>query len=303
MKGLVIKSTGSWYRVEAASQVFDCRLRGKFRLKDTLITNPIAVGDQVEIEEESSGRHVITKIHDRSNYVIRISPKKKNHYHLIAANVDLAVLISSLKSPRTSIGFIDRFFVTLETFRIPGALIINKSDLYNEEELNLLEHTKALYDQLGYPTVITSITEHGSQDVDYLFQGKTTLLTGHSGTGKSTLINAIIPGIEQEVSEISNFANKGIHTTTFAEMFSINKDSKIIDTPGIKELGLAEIEKNELSHYFPEMRTYLGKCKYYNCLHENEPGCLVIQALHEGEISLSRYQSYLSMLENYDNRR
>ena len=305
MRGLVTKSTGSWYRVllDQGTEV-DARIRGKFKLENKKITNPIAVGDYVGLEE-NSGEYVIVEIEERENYIIRQSPRKKHHDHLIAANVDQAVLIATLKMPRTSLGFIDRFLVTLEAFRIPGIILFNKTDLLTDEEKDEVGYLCFLYEKhVGYKCLQTSFTENGlTDDVQYLFQGKKTLLSGHSGAGKSTLINLLFPDKEQKVSEVSSFANKGVHTTTFAEMFLIDEDSAVIDTPGIKELGLSEIDPEELAHYFPEMRDLLGQCKFHNCIHTNEPGCAVKAAVEEGIISEERYYSYLSMLESDDNRR
>ncbi len=301
MKGQVTRSTGSWYtiRLEDGSRV-DARLRGKFKLQDKKITNPIAVGDWVKMEYVENDPLII-EIIDRENYVIRVSPKKRGHSHLLAANIDQAILIASFKHPRTSTGFIDRFFVSLEAFRIPGKLIINKSDLLDQREMEEAKGLVEMYSSLGYESVLTSFEQSGFSP-DW-FEGRLTLLSGHSGTGKSTLINSLIPGAKQDTGEISTFANKGVHVTTFAEMFDLNSTSFIIDTPGIKELGLAEIEKSELSHYFPEMRDLLGTCKFNNCLHVDEPGCAVMSAFEEGKIYLERYKSYLSMLEDEDNRR
>lgn len=305
MRGLVTKSTGSWYRVllDQGAEV-DARIRGKFKLENKKITNPIAVGDYVGLEE-NAGEYVIVEIEERENYIIRQSPRKKHHDHLIAANVDQAVLIATLKMPRTSLGFIDRFLVTLEAFRIPGIILFNKTDLLTEEEKDEVGYLCFLYEKhVGYKCLQTSFTENGlTDDVQSLFQGKKTLLSGHSGAGKSTLINLLFPDKEQKVSEVSSFANKGVHTTTFAEMFLIDEDSAVIDTPGIKELGLSEIDPEELAHYFPEMRDLLGQCKFHNCIHTNEPGCAVKAAVEEGIISEERYYSYLSMLESDDNRR
>ncbi len=305
MRGLVTKSTGSWYRVllDQGTEV-DARIRGKFKLENKKITNPIAVGDYVGLEE-NAGEYVIVEIEERENYIIRQSPRKKHHDHLIAANVDQAVLIATLKMPRTSLGFIDRFLVTLEAFRIPGIILFNKTDLLTEEEKDEVGYLCFLYEKhVGYKCLQTSFIENGlTEDLRSLFQGKKTLLSGHSGAGKSTLINLLFPDIDQKVSEVSSFANKGVHTTTFAEMFLIDEDSAVIDTPGIKELGLSEIDPEELAHYFPEMRDLLGQCKFHNCIHTNEPGCAVKAAVEEGIISEERYYSYMSMLESDDNRR
>lgn len=305
MKGFVIKSTGSWYsvRLEDGSDI-NARLRGRQKQEEKKITNPIAVGDNVIVEPFGS-EWMIETILDRENYIIRQSPRKKHHDHLIAANVDQAVMIATLKMPKTSLGFIDRFLVTLEAFRIPGVIIFNKMDLLNEEEQDEANYLSFLYEKkVGYRCLRTSFTETGVTDeIMELFRGKKTLLSGHSGAGKSTLINQLVPDADQKISKISGFANKGVHTTTFAEMFFLDGDSAIIDTPGIKELGLAEIAPEELGHYFPEMRELLGDCKFHNCLHVNEPGCAVKAALEEGKISDERYISYLSMLEAEDNRR
>ncbi|MDW3193536.1 MAG: ribosome small subunit-dependent GTPase A [Cytophagales bacterium] len=303
-EGIVMKSTGSWYWVRTLEgEVIKCRLRGKNKLVDKKITNPIAVGDRALLEFTETQDWVIKKILDRSNYVIRESPRKRGHHHLIAANIDQAMLITSLRQPKTSLGFIDRFLVTLEAFRIPGIIVINKTDLYNEAEMEALELTAALYHHIGYPTVFTSFQEGEMGHLDSYFKDKTTLLSGHSGTGKSTLVNLMIDEVHQKTMEVSEFADKGVHTTTFAEMFELEQGGFIIDTPGIKELGLAEIEHSELSHYFPEMRQYIGQCRFNNCMHTGEPGCAVMEALEEGEIPESRFESYLSMLENDDNRR
>lgn len=305
MRGLVVKSTGSWYRVrlEGGEQV-DARLRGKFKLDNKKITNPIAVGDYVVLESQNN-EYVIETIEDRENYIVRQSPRKKHHDHLIAANVDQAIMVATLKKPRTSLGFIDRFLVTLEAFRIPGIILFNKLDLLDEEELDEAGYLCFLYEQkVGYKCLKTSFLKNGvSEELRELLAGKKTLLSGHSGAGKSTLINLLSPEAEQKISEVSSFANKGVHTTTFAEMFFLDEDSAIIDTPGIKELALAEIDPDELAHYFPEMRAFLGDCKFHNCQHTNEPGCAVKAAVEEGQISEERYYSYLSMLEGEDNRR
>lgn len=304
MNGLVVKSTGSWYRVRFQDgKEVETRLRGKQKLEDKKITNPVAVGDRVVLEKVGK-EWMIDTISDRQNYIVRQSPRKKFYDHLIAANVDQAVMIATLKRPKTSLGFIDRFLVTLEAFRIPGIIIFNKMDLLTEEDRDEVGYLLFLYEQkVGYHCLQTSFKEGLADEVKVLFKDKITLLSGHSGSGKSTLINLMIPAADQKVSQISNFANKGVHTTTFAEMFFLDETSAVIDTPGIKELGLSEIEKEELAHYFPEMRKYLGECRFHNCLHVNEPGCVVKEALETGEVSEERYLSYLSMLEGEDNRR
>jgi ribosome biogenesis GTPase / thiamine phosphate phosphatase len=301
--GVIIKSTGSWYsvRLQDGKEV-KARLPGRFKLENKKISNPIAVGDKVELLPEAEN-FVIEVITPRKNYIVRKSPKKKHFAHMIAANIDQAVLIASHKRPRTSLGFIDRFLVTLEAFRIPGYLLINKSDLYSKEEQAALRGIMELYESIGYQTMMTSFIEGVPHQVGDWLQAKTTLLSGHSGAGKSTLINLLQPNAHQQIGEISDFANKGVHTTTFAEMFSLDADTHVIDTPGIKELGLAEITAEELSHYFPEMRNLMGQCKFNNCRHVDEPSCAVQEAVQSGDIALSRFESYLSMMQEDDNRR
>jgi len=301
--GVIIKSTGSWYlvRLQDGKEV-KARLLGRFKLENKKISNPIAVGDKVELLPEAEN-FIIEVITPRKNYIVRKSPKKKHFAHMIAANVDQAVLIASQKRPRTSLGFIDRFLVTLEAFRIPGYLLINKSDLYSKEEQVALRGIMELYESIGYQTMMTSFIEGLPDRVGDWLQAKTTLLSGHSGSGKSTLINLLQPNAHQQIGEISDFADKGVHTTTFAEMFSLDADTHVIDTPGIKELGLAEITAEELSHYFPEMRNLMGQCKFNNCRHVDEPSCAVQEAVQSGHIALSRFESYLSMMQEDDNRR
>ena len=303
MDGVIIKSTGSWYsvRLQDGKEV-KARLPGRFKLENKKISNPIAVGDKVELLPEAEN-FIIEVITPRKNYIVRKSPKKKHFAHMIAANIDQAVLIASHKRPRTSLGFIDRFLVTLEAFRIPGYLLINKSDLYSKEEQAALRDIMELYESIGYQTMMTSFIEGVPHQVGDWLQAKTTLLSGHSGAGKSTLINLLQPNAHQQIGEISDFANKGVHTTTFAEMFSLDADTYVIDTPGIKELGLAEITAEELSHYFPEMRNLMGQCKFNNCRHVDEPSCAVQEAVQSGDIALSRFESYLSMMQEDDNRR
>ena len=303
MDGVIIKSTGSWYsvRLQDGKEV-KARLPGRFKLESKKISNPIAVGDKVELLPEAEN-FIIEVITPRKNYIVRKSPKKKHFAHMIAANIDQAVLIASHKRPRTSLGFIDRFLVTLEAFRIPGYLLINKSDLYSKEEQTALRDIMELYESIGYQTMMTSFIEGVPHQVGDWLQAKTTLLSGHSGAGKSTLINLLQPNAHQQIGEISDFANKGVHTTTFAEMFSLDADTHVIDTPGIKELGLAEITAEELSHYFPEMRNLMGQCKFNNCRHVDEPSCAVQEAVQTGDIALSRFESYLSMMQEDDNRR
>ncbi|MCS6820902.1 MAG: ribosome small subunit-dependent GTPase A [Microscillaceae bacterium] len=307
MQGLVMRTTGSWYDVLAENQeIIKCRLRGKTKLQDLKVTNPIAVGDVVTFEPEpyNPKQGVITAIAPRENYIIRQSVHKKGHGHIIAANIDQAVLMVTLAMPRTSLGFIDRFLVSAEAFRIPTVLVFNKLDLLDEELLNYQQLLKNLYESLGYPCIFTSVlTKQGIEQFEQMLTGKKTLLSGHSGVGKSSLINAIAPHLNLKTREVSTFANKGVHTTTFATMYQLQTNTFLIDTPGIKELGLIDMEQWEISHYFPEMRKLLNQCRYHNCLHLNEPQCRVLEAVEQGNIALSRYESYLSMLQNEDSYR
>ena len=303
MEGVIIKSTGSWYSVRLRDgKEVKARLPGRFKLENKKISNPIAVGDKVELLPEAEN-FVIGSIVPRKNYIVRKSPKNKYFVHMIAANIDQAILITSYKKPRTSLGFIDRFLVTLEAFRIPGYILINKSDLYLKEDQAGLEGIMNLYESIGYQTIMTSLLGGIPHRVHDWLRAKTTLLSGHSGAGKSTLINLLQSNANQQIGKVSDFASKGVHTTTFAEMFSIDVDTDVIDTPGIKELGLAEIKVKELSHYFPEMRELIGQCKYNNCMHLNEPSCAVREAVKSKNIALSRFESYLSMMQENDNRR
>ncbi|WP_337043982.1 ribosome small subunit-dependent GTPase A [Emticicia sp. 17c] len=302
-----MRSTGSWYEVRAEDgSMLTCRLKGKFKIKDLKVTNPLAVGDKVayELENETENTGIIYDILPRENYIIRQSVHKTAHGHLLASNLDQAVLIATLMLPRTSLGFIDRFLVTAESFRIPTALVFNKLDVLSNEQQAYQQELATLYEGLGYKCLFTSaLHQVGVEEFRQLLQGKVSLLSGHSGVGKSTLVNAIAPDLDLRTSEISSFANKGVHTTTFAEMFELEKGTFIIDSPGIKELGLAEMEKEEISHYFPEMRELLGQCKFHNCLHLDEPKCAVKDAVIEGTIAESRYASYLSMVLGEDNRK
>ncbi len=304
MKGRVFKSTGSWYTVKADDRYIECRLRGKMRLVDEKVTNPIAVGDWVEITMDNDNEGIIQDVLLRENYVIRKSTRKKWHSHRIASNIDQAILIVTLVAPRTSLGFIDRFLVACESFRIPAILAFNKSDLLDEAALQYYEELKFDYEELGYQVILISAeTNDGIDVLKEKLNGKTTLFAGHSGVGKSTLLNLLSPEISQRVSEISESVGKGVHTTTFAEMFEVWDDTYVIDTPGIKELGLWDIGDEELCSYFPEMRKYMGACRFHNCTHIHEPGCAFRVAMEEGKIAPFRYENYLSMLKDDDNRR
>jgi ribosome biogenesis GTPase / thiamine phosphate phosphatase len=306
-KGLIMRSTGSWYEVrDAREHIWQCRLKGKFKTLGLKVTNPLAVGDYVhfEIEDEVQNFGTILEILPRENYVVRSSVHKTAHAHLIAANVDQAILIATLVFPRTSLGFIDRFLVSIESFRIPGVLVFNKQDLINEEMLAFQDELILLYESLGYTCLTaTAVLGEGLEPFNRLLDGKVSLLSGHSGVGKSTLVNAIAPELSIKTQEVSSFANKGVHTTTFAEMFEIRPGTFIIDSPGIKELGLADMKPEEIGHYFPEMRILLNKCRFNNCKHINEPGCAVKNEVEDGGIAFSRYESYLSMIGGADNRK
>jgi len=305
MEGLVIKSTGSWYQVKTpGGERVDCRIKGKFRTKGITTTNPIAVGDHVDFDMEPElGTGVITELHPRKNYIIRKSINLSKQAQIIAANLDQAFLVVTLASPRTSLGFIDRFLVTAEAYDIPASLVFNKLDLFSDEGLEILAGYKTIYEKIGYPCYDVSALEGtGVDEVAALLQNKVTLFSGHSGVGKSSLINALLPDLKLRTTEISEWHDKGMHTTTFAEMFELPQGGYIIDTPGIRELGVIDIEKNELGHFFPEMRARLNQCRYNSCRHINEPGCAVIKAVEDGEIELSRYESYLSIYHGNDTR-
>jgi ribosome biogenesis GTPase / thiamine phosphate phosphatase len=307
LDGLVIRSTGSWYDVRNADgHIYRARLKGKFKLQGLKVTNPIAVGDrvQMEVEDEAENTAIIHDIAPRDNYIIRQSVHKTAHGHMLAANLDQAVLLATLTLPRTSLGFIDRFLVSAESFRIPTTIVFNKIDILNDEGLDYQAEIQAMYEDIGYQTLGTSATNGiGTDAFRALLDGKITLLSGHSGVGKSSLVNAVAPGLALRTNEVSTFANKGVHTTTFAEMFELAPGTFIIDTPGIKELGLMDTAKEEIAHYFPEMRDRLNQCRFHNCLHLNEPGCTIKTAVEAGDIAESRYFSYLSMMEGGDNRK
>lgn len=307
MEGLVLKSTGSWYEVKADDGVlYTCRTRGKLRLKGFKTTNPLAVGDKVafDIEDGDATQGVITEILPRTNYIIRKSIKKTGHGHIIAANIDQALLVATMVFPRTSTGFIDRFLVSAESFRIPQIIVFNKQDLLGEKDLKLQEEIIAMYNEIGIKCLkISAKDEQGVDEVIETLSGKKTLIAGHSGVGKSTLLNLLSPNITQSVQAVSDYAAKGVHTTTFAEMFDLENDTYVIDTPGIKEFGLIDIEEEELSDYFPEMREIQADCKFYNCKHTHEPKCAVKLAVDEGKIDERRYLSYLSMLDDHDSHR
>ena len=302
-----MRSTGSWYEVRAESgKVYRARLKGKFKLNGPKTSNPITVGDKVlfSMEDEANQTVVIEEISPRQNYIIRKSVHKTSHGQLLAANVDQAIFIFTYKFPKTSLGFLDRFLVTAEAFRIPVTIVFNKMDLINEEEKDQVFDWAGLYQELGYGVLFTSIPlNQGISEFKEMFEGKVSLMAGHSGVGKSSLLNIVAPTLHIKTKEISDFAQKGVHTTTYSTMWELGPDTYLIDSPGINEFGVMEIEKEELAHYFPEMRALLGQCKFNNCLHLHEPHCVVQQAVKDGEIASSRYLSYFSIFENDDNRR
>ncbi len=305
MRGLVTKSTGSWYLVLGPDGVrYECRIKGKFRTHGIKSTNPVAVGDWVLFElEPGQQKGIITELEPRKNYIIRKSVNLSKQTQIIGANLDQAILVVTLASPATSTGFIDRFLVTAEAYSIPAILIFNKLDLFSEEGLELLHEFMELYEHLGYPCYAVSALEgEHIEEVRNLLKDKTTVLSGHSGVGKSTLVNAVVPEAAMKTGDISDWSDKGKHTTTFAEMIELPFGGKLIDTPGIRELGIVDIEPQELSHFFPEMRALLNQCKFHNCRHINEPGCAVLQAVEAGEIEPSRYDSYISIYNNENNR-
>lgn len=300
MQARIYKSTGSWYVAKTnAGKIFNARIKGIFKIDDITSTNPVAVGDivNVEIEDAAENSVIITEITERNNYIARISPRNKNQHHIIAANIDQCLLIATLKEPKTSQGFIDRCLVSAEAFHIPSTIIFNKSDIYRQKEWNVFENLKMIYESIGYPVYSISVKNNeGVDDIKKMLTNKVTLFFGHSGVGKSTLINFIIPQLKLQTQEVSNWSGKGMHTTTFAEMFDLPFNGNIIDTPGLREFAITGIERTELSHYFIEMKKFLQHCRFNNCLHLEEPGCAVKKAVEEKKISLERYISYCNIL-------
>lgn len=304
MKARIYKSTGSWYVAKAANgRMYQARIKGVFKIEDISSTNPIAVGDEVEMEiediqEESA---MIDHIYDRRNYVARVSPHNKRQHHIIASNLDQSILFATLKDPKTSQGFMDRFLVSCESYHIPAIIVFNKSDLYRKKELEKFALLKDIYEAVGYKVVLTSVQNNqGVDEVKALLHNKTTLLSGHSGVGKSTFINTVFPELNLRTQEVSGWSGKGLHTTTFAEMFDLPGGGQIIDTPGVREFGLVDITKQELSHYFPEMKQLINDCQFNNCMHINEPGCAVKKAVNAGTVSVDRYASYLTILDTME---
>jgi ribosome biogenesis GTPase / thiamine phosphate phosphatase len=307
MQGVVYRSTGSWYNVKDASgKMWNARLKGVIKLDDITSTNPIAVGDVVEMEEENSEEStaIISKIEDRRNHINRQSPRAKHQQHIIAANIDQSLLLATIKEPRTSQGFIDRFLVASEMYHVPAILLFNKLDLYKDKEKALLEKFTEIYTSIGYTVLGMSVKENtGLDEIFAWLKNRTTLISGHSGVGKSTFINALLPELKIKTKDVSGWSGKGMHTTTFAEMYDLPFGGRIIDTPGMREFGLVHIDRNELSGYFPEMKQRLNDCQFNNCLHLNEPGCAIKEAVMNGEIDEDRYISYATILESISDKK
>jgi ribosome biogenesis GTPase len=306
MKAVVYKSTGSWYVIKTeAGKTINARIKGVFKIDGITSTNPIAVGDEVEaeIEDEANQTGLITDIHQRKNYIARATPHHNRERHIVASNLDQLLLFATLKEPRTSQGFIDRFLVASEAYHIPPIIVFNKSDLYRKKEMQVFEERMRMYNAIGYKVLLTSIEKgSGIEELRNSLKNKTTLLSGHSGVGKSTFINAITPDLQLRTKEVSGWSGKGMHTTTFAEMFDLPFGGKIIDTPGIREFGITDMAKKELSHYFPEMRNLLHNCQFNNCIHINEPGCAVKLAVEEGKVAIERYISYCNILASINEK-
>jgi len=329
MTGKVYKSTGSWYVIKTREgEVWNARLKGLFKLDGITSTNPLAVGDDIEMQAENEEERtaIITEIYDRRNYINRQSPSHRMQHHIVAANIDQSLLVVTLKEPRTSQGFIDRWLVTCEAYHVPAVLLFNKSDLYRKKEEDKFAEWKEMYGRVGYRLIRMSVhTGEGLEEVKQLLAGKISLLSGHSGVGKSSFLNALFPELHLKTQDVSGWSGKGIHTTTFAEMFDLPATApttaalagppgvppapgpaapigRIIDTPGMREFGLVDISRQDLSGYFPEMRALAGQCQFNNCLHLEEPGCKVKEAVREGQIAEDRYISYCSILNSIDEK-
>lgn len=307
MEAIVYKSTGSWYTVkDEAGHWHNARMKGIFKIDDITSTNPVAVGDKVEIdvEDKLENTAIITAIASRHNYINRQSPRVKHQHHIVAANLDQSFLVATLKEPRTSQGFIDRFLVASEMYHVPSSIVFNKADLYKKKEQEKFDQWKEMYEAIGYRVFLTSTTENtGMEVMKQALNGKITLFSGHSGVGKSSLLNVILPDLQLKTQGISGWSGKGMHTTTFAEMFDLpGGKGSIIDTPGMREFGLVDVSRQELSHYFPEMRARLNNCQFNNCLHINEPECAVKEAVSRGEIHENRYISYATILDSIEEK-
>ncbi len=304
MKAVIYKSTGSWYMAKGEDgRTYHARIKGIFKIDGISSTNPIAVGDEVameveDIEEESAMIHAI---HDRRNYVARVSPHNRRQHHIIASNLDQSLLFATLKDPKTSQGFMDRFLISCESYHIPAIIVFNKADLYRKKEMEKFAILKEIYEAIGYTVILVSVQDmKGVEEVKALLANKTTLLSGHSGVGKSTFINAVFPLFNLKTQEVSGWSGKGLHTTTFAEMFDLEGGGRLIDTPGVREFGLVDITRQELSQYFPEMRERLNDCQFNNCMHLNEPGCAIKKAVNDGSVSVDRYASYMTILDTME---
>ncbi len=307
MKAYVYKSTGSWYQIRTESgETFNARIKGKFKIDNITSTNPVAVGDIVDADKEdiAEGSVIITNIYPRKNYITRQSPHNRNLHHIVASNLDQSLLFATLKDPKTSSGFIDRFLVAAEAYHVPAIIVFNKSDLYKTKEKDKFDELKSVYEKIGYGVFSMSINENiGIKEVFELLKDKTTLISGHSGVGKSSFINSIFPELLLKTQIVSGWSGKGLHTTTFAEMFDLPFGGKIIDTPGMREFALMDISEQELSHYFPEMKALINECRFNNCMHIEEPDCAVKIAVEEGKISAKRYISYLNILESIEKKK
>ncbi len=310
MRGLVYKSTGSWYIVKPKGSngqmiTYNARIKGIFKIDDITSTNPVAVGDEVEIEVENENEQtaIITEIHSRRNHINRQSPRHKHQHHILAANLDQSLIVATLKDPRTSQGFIDRCLLASEMYHVPPLIVFNKSDLYRKKEEEKYASLKEMYEGIGYKMLLISVEKKtGLDTLEDLLKNKTTLISGHSGVGKSSLLNLLLPHLDLKTQDVSGWSGKGLHTTTFAEMFDLPFGGKIIDTPGMREFGLVHITKQELSHYFPEMRDRLAGCQFNNCQHVNEPGCAIKEAVMNGEIHENRYVSYVNILDSIEEK-
>ena len=312
MQARVYKSTGNWYQLKnEQGETYNARIVGKLKIDGITSTNPIAVGDWVDIENQDDVEStIITNIHPRRNYINRVSPHNKNQHHIVASNLDQSLLFATLKDPKTSFGFIDRFLVTSEAYHVPAIIVYNKADLFKKKEEEKFELATEIYQPLGYKIMRMSIEKNeGVEEVKELLSKKTTLLSGHSGVGKSTFLNKVFPELKLRTKEVSGWSGKGLHTTTFAEMFDLPAGQagkpfggSVIDTPGIRELGIADISWQELSHYFPEMRAVINNCQFNNCMHLEEPGCAVKEAVNKGTIHTERYVSYMNILDTIEKK-
>lgn len=304
MRARIYKSTGSWYIAKGEDgRLYNARIKGVMKIEGITSTNPIAVGDEVEmeIEEVEEESAIINTIHDRKNYVARISPHNKHLHHIIASNLDQSLLFVTLKDPKTSQGFMDRFLISCEAYHVPAIIVFNKSDLYRKKEMEKFEQLKDIYTKIGYEVLLCSVEKReGLEALKNILHHKTSLLSGHSGVGKSTCVNTLFPEFNLRTQEVSGWSGKGMHTTTFAEMFDLPGGGHIIDTPGVREFGLVDIEKEELAHYFPEMRKKMNDCQFNNCMHIEEPNCAVKKAVMQGEISEERYISYRTILDTME---